>query len=217
MHSKRTIKNAFLMSFLVMIVSGCVHLGIYESRRYILIDGGAHKGETIREFEKSELYLKHSWEIFSFEANPCLIPFIPEKQNLTVLNKAMWVDNGGLNFYFGVDSLAGNVVNTHGTDTTKEPVYVDSVDFGQWLKENFKLKDTIFVKMDIEGAEYAILDKMLEDGSMEYVDKLYVEFHSPIMDNISKEKDKEFIDAVEKLGIPVVVKTMETPHGEYFD
>jgi FkbM family methyltransferase len=218
MYSKNTIKNAFMIFLLVVMAYGCTYAGTHKGNsRYIFIDGGAHKGETIREFEKSNLYSKHPWEIFSFEANPYLIPHIPEKQNVTVLNKAMWVDNKGLDFYFGFSTLAGNVVKTKDTDTAKESIYVDSVDFGQWLMKNFERKDILFVKMDIEGAEYPILNKMLRDGSIEYIDKLYVEFHSPIMDDISEVNDKELVDAIEKFGIPIVIKAMGTPDGEYFN
>ncbi|MBL7132263.1 MAG: FkbM family methyltransferase [Candidatus Omnitrophica bacterium] len=228
MYSKNTIKIFIIIFLLAIITYVCIYHGICKkslsnskkslsNSRYIFIDGGAHKGETIYEFERSNLYSKHRWEIFSFEANPYLISYIPKKKNVTVLNKAMWIDNKGLDFYFGVSTLAGNVVENKQTDTTKKSIKVDSVDFGQWLKENFKQEDIIFVKLDIEGAEYPILDKMLKDESIEYVDKLYVEFHSSIMDDITEAKDKELVDAIKKLGILVAVKLMDSGNGKYFD
>lgn len=35
----------------------------------------------------------------------------------------------------------------------------------------------IYCKMDIEGAEFAVLRKMLKDGTVKYLKKLWVEFH----------------------------------------
>lgn len=35
----------------------------------------------------------------------------------------------------------------------------------------------IYCKMDIEGAEFAVLRKMLKDGSINFIKKLWVEFH----------------------------------------
>jgi FkbM family methyltransferase len=214
----------FGILFLLAIGSyGCTHLENPSSRRYIFIDGGAHVGESVLDFEQSKLYPEHSWEIFSFEANPEMIPYltenlrlIPNKPNVTVINKAMWIDDKGIDFFFGVTDLAGNVVKTRDSDTTRKPVHIDSVDFGQWLKKNFTQKDFILVKMDIEGAEYPILRKMLKDGSIKYVDKLYVEFHPSIAENESESKDEEIVAAIKKLGIPVAVKSMTSAQGSYF-
>lgn len=49
--------------------------------------------------------------------------------------------------------------------------------YGEGLN-NFNKQDFIVVKMDIEGAEYAVLRKMINDRSLEYINDLYVEFHS---------------------------------------
>lgn len=178
------------------------HSALFQ-KRYIFVDGGAHTGETIANFEKSNLYSKHLWEIFSFEANPNLIPHFPKKPNLIVLNKAIWIHDEGVNFYLGKDRLGSSILKHKKTgELSRIPTRVESVDFGQWLRRNFKLKDFIIVKLDIEGAEYEVLDKMLLDGSIKYVDALYVEFHN-IKVGIPPQKDKELIGKIEALDIPV--------------
>ncbi len=223
MRNEHIMKFLGILFLLTMHSYGCTNLENSSSRRYIFIDGGAHVGESVLDFEQSKLYPQHPWEIFSFEANPELIPYltenlrlIPRAPKVTVINKAMWIDDKGIDFFFGVTDLAGNVVKTRDSDTTRKPVHVDSVDFGQWLKKNFKQKDFILVKMDIEGAEYPILKKMLKDGSMKYVDKLYVEFHPSIAEDESESKDKEIVEAIKKLGIPVAMKSMSSVQGSYF-
>ena len=60
------------------------------------------------------------------------------------------------------------------------------------------------LQMDIEGAEYNVLEKMIEDGSIDYINTLFVEWHDYQMKNkeietekikaILKEKKIEYID-----------------------
>ena len=58
-------------------------------------------------------------------------------------------------------------------NTTK--VKVESVDFSYWLKNNTAATDDIMVKMDIEGAEYDIIDKMFVDGTINRVQIIIIE------------------------------------------
>jgi len=191
--------------------------GISLPKRYIFIDGGTHLGETIAHFEKSKLYSRYPWEIFSFEANPNLIGDIPKRKNMTILNKAIWTHDGTIEFYLAEETLSSSILENKKTGgLSKTPTRVDSVDFGQWLKRNFSKDDYIFVKFDIEGAEYDVLDKMLSDGSIAYVDKLYIEFHNVKVD-VPVEPDGELLTAIKKMGVDVKA----TPHapseeGDYF-
>jgi len=54
---------------------------------------------------------------------------------------------------------------------------VECIDFSRWVLDNFKEDDHIIVKMDIEGAEFRVLVKMIHDGSINYINELYVEWH----------------------------------------
>lgn len=188
--------------------------------RYIFIDGGAHLGETINAFKKSRLYSEHQWKIYSFECNPQVIERLREhhsqSEDIEIINKAMWIHSQGLEFYFAKSTLGGNVVKNQYTPKKRKSTHVESIDFGDWLKENFEIEDTIFVKLDIEGAEYEILNKMLRDGSIKYVDKFYIEFHSVIMKDITEENDKELINKITKLGIQIHRKDLGSDEGDYF-
>lgn len=170
--------------------------------RFVFIDGGAHRGETIKTFKKSTLYSEHRWNIYSFECNPQVLEILRERfsqsDDVEIINKAMWIHSQGLEFYFAKSTLEGNVVKNLHTPRERKSTHVESIDFGDWLKENFKIEDTIHVKLDIEGAEYEILDKMFRDGSIRYVDKFYIEFHSAIMKDITEEKDDYLINRITK-------------------
>ena len=186
-------KILFIAVFLIPVfIAGLLVLKFKDhAKRYIFIDGGAHKGETIAHFEKTKMYRDHPWEIYAFEANPHLMSFFPERHGLTVLNQAIWNQDGFIEFYLGEDSLSSSLIKDKKTGNLRpRPVRVPCVDFGQWLKKNFSIYDYILVKLDIEGAEYDVLDKMLSDGTIAYVDKLYIEFHNTEV-NVPVEKDKE--------------------------
>ncbi len=204
---KRPIAGTALVTIAVIFGSFCASRleEPPDGRRYAFIDGGAHMGESIAKFEKSNLYRKHRWEMFSFEANPNLIAFIPRKPNLTILNKAIWTSDGTLEFYLATNTESSSILkNKKSGELNHTPIIVESVDFGQWLKANFEIKDYLFIRLDIEGAEYEVLNKMLGEGTIEYVDRLSLEFHNARV-GVSVERDKEIIAKIKKLGIPVKV------------
>jgi FkbM family methyltransferase len=188
---------------------------ISSKKRYIFVDAGAHRGETIAHFEKSSLYSQHPWEMFAFEANPNLIPDIPKKPNLTVLNKAVWTEDGTVEFYLGENTLSSSLLGDKKPGLSKTPIKIPSVDFGQWLKKNFSKDDVIFVKLDIEGAEYEVLDKMLQDESITYVDRLYVEFHNERV-GVPEDRDRELVLAIQKKGVVIKIHSTEATQGDYF-
>eukprot|EP00906_Rhabdomonas_costata_P035029 RCo049247 len=59
----------------------------------------------------------------------------------------------------------------------KRPVSVPSIDFSRYLRETFTLSDFVVVKMDIEGAEYQIIPKLLQEGTVDLIDELFLECH----------------------------------------
>jgi FkbM family methyltransferase len=194
---------------------------------YVLIDGGAHEGETVLAFIRSELYTKHKWEVFAFEPNAELISKIPKGNRVTVLNRALWDRDGQIEFHFSRQgTLGGSVVSSYIPAPEMRTVKVACVDLGQWLARQFKKSDVIYVKLDVEGAEYAILEKMLRDGTIGYVDKLYIEFHGaqqaaaagepPEAITAKRRKDYELIEAITGLGIAVSIHEPEEPQGAYF-
>lgn len=197
-------KTIGALAVIAILIAGYVLLKNNKSDpKYIFIDGGAHIGESTQNFLKSNIYRRHPWEIIAFEANPRLIPRFPTKPNATVLNKAIWISEEGIEFYLAENTVSSSIIKDKKTGKlSKAPVRVESVDFGQWLKSNFTKNDFILVKLDIEGAEYDVLEKMLTDGTMKYVDDLRVEFHNDKV-GVPMEKDTALTKQIEALGIPV--------------
>tara|TARA_B100001113_G_C21104862_1_gene620408 strand:- start:949 stop:1650 length:702 start_codon:yes stop_codon:yes gene_type:complete len=62
-----------------------------------------------------------------------------------------------------------------------ETIKVESINLSQWIIDNFSKDDYIVLKMDIEGSEYEILPKMIEDGSINYINAAFIEWHDWVM------------------------------------
>ena len=52
-----------------------------------------------------------------------------------------------------------------------------AIDFARWLHDHARDAAFVAVKMDIEGAEYDVLEHLLETKAIDLVDMLFVEFH----------------------------------------
>jgi FkbM family methyltransferase len=171
--------------------------------RCVLIDGGAHRGETIAHFEKTRTFGKHDWEIIAFEANPYLVSEIAERPHLTLLNQAIWNEDEELEFFLARQSEGSSVFGDKKSGSLqKEPVKVEAVDFSRWLREGFAPEDRVLAKLDIEGAEYDVLDELLADGTAGLIDRLYVEFHN-VKVGVDQARDVELTAALREKGVEV--------------
>lgn len=119
-----------------------------------------------------------------------------EKKYLIIfINEAAWIKDGEIIFY------DEQLVNPQGSTLIKEKkgignmevIRVKGFDFSEWLKQ-FK-DDYVILFMDIEGAEYDILNKMFEDGTISIPKKIFYEGHAH---KIYNDRIKELCVKVEK-------------------
>lgn len=151
-------------------------------------------------------------EFFAFEPQPELRACVQDVQRrypevpIHFLPRAVWVEDGTRDFYLateygqnhkgGSTLLEGHVRNAAKVDYAN-PVVVETVDLSGWIKRNFARRDHLVVKMDIEGAEYPVLEKMLAEGTIDYVDELFVEFHWQMNVNIARDRHERLRAALE--------------------
>ena len=57
-------------------------------------------------------------------------------------------------------------------------VDVYGVDVATFITKYFDKDDNVFVKMDVEGLEFAILQKLMDNGGIQIIDKLVMECHA---------------------------------------
>ena len=79
------------------------------------------------------------------------------------------------------------------------PVPVPAVDFSAWLRRTVSPGDRVVVKMDIEGAEYPVLAKLVDEGTINLISVLYIEWHYDRFPAMSRAEHDKVAAAVSGL------------------
>ena len=149
--------------------------------RKIFIDAGCHHGESVDAFIKSKDYDK-AFEVHCFEPDKSLYLSLLYNDDIDCLhNYAVSTYNGSVSFYHATnkEKAGGSICDSKETGCLDKdnPSRVICVDFSQWLIDTFDEEDYIILRMNIEGAEYPILTKMIMDSTIKYINKLSISFH----------------------------------------
>ena len=150
--------------------------------RKIFLDCGAYNGCYVELFTK--MYDDYEeYEVFSFEANTKLNDQIISTakkykfKNFTLINEAVWISSG-IKYFNGWELVdPKNDTDDINLTTGKSGGNLQTLDFSKFILDNFDKNDNIILKMDIEGAEYKVIDKMFNDDSLKYISKFYGELH----------------------------------------
>jgi hypothetical protein len=92
----------------------------------------------------------------------------------------------------GGTNIIENINYRYNLNIEKYHTKVECFDFSKFILDNFSKDDFIVIKMDIEGSEFEVLDKMFKDGSIDYVNTMFVEWHDD-MRSISSTQLQENI------------------------
>lgn len=176
----------------------------------IFLDCGTHYGEGLNDFIQ-RYNIDKNWEVYSFEPNKYLWQEHFNNNphtNIQYINKAIYIHDDTIVFNIAYPNTdASSIYGKHIGDSLYNSVEVQCIDLSKFILDNFSKDDFIVVKMDIEGAEYEVLRKMIKDESLNYINDIYVEFHShkdeyAILENgENKESTFKLIDEIKSLGI----------------
>lgn len=169
----------------------------------VFIDLGCYNGDTVEEFKNWRRVAfpgREDWVIHGFDPNPyfeeawSIIPDVEFHQ------KAAWIEDGKSEF--SLSDIGSTLMKSKNTWDAGEKVTVETFDFSEWVKQ-FK-DDFVVLKMDIEGAEFLLLDKMINDGTITIPDWLMVEFHpNKVAEYNSRDKDI-FIERIKNLKVRIL-------------
>lgn len=192
-----------------------VQLGLCSHiHRKILLDCGAHFGEAI-----ASLYcdgaINEQFQVLAFEPNPAC--HFPERAKqfplqIEVFNAAVWTDNGRV--AFNQEVLEDNDGETTGQGSAihgigyNQPfqtrsIEVDCIDLDAFICQLPKDAE-IHCKLDIEGAEFAVLRKLIATGTIRKIKRLYVEFHQRRMDCETDQTVDDLIHEIKSNGVEFV-------------
>lgn len=177
----------------------------------IFFDCGTHYGEGLRQF--SDMFqMNEEWKIHTFEANPVTYEVFKNRRlphlgnNVLAYNYAVTTYDGEIDMY--IESPDTEIRDTgQGSSIVskdkwnpqdgilkfkEELVPVPCIDLSKFLELHTSEDDFIVMKLDVEGAEYDILDKMLEEMTLHRISHLFVEFHAKYFTNLEEMQQREF-------------------------
>ena len=171
----------------------------------VFLDCGSNIGHGLNKIYK-EMSMDKSWEIYCFEINKECIKILKQNntdKNISFIEKAVLVDETILpmtiEYAPEYDNWTGGATNIMG-DNFKKPGYikkeyikksysVSTINFSNFIKNHFSKNDFIVCKMDIEGAEYEVLNKMIKDDTLQYINIFYIEWHNKLLQKKYNEKN----------------------------
>lgn len=176
----------------------------------VFVDLGCYDGDTVEEFRnwsKIAFPDKKDWKIYAFDPNPKFKDDWENKKDANTVfeQKAAWIENGTIEV--AIDDANEPVGTTVMPGKKKiwdhnEKITVECFDFAKWI-ETFD-KDFVVVKMDIEGAEFPVLERMIDLGTARIPSHLLVEFHPNKVEEYTTDDKNALIRRLENNGTNVL-------------
>ena len=162
--------------------------------RGLFVDCGSNIGQGYSYFSKH--YRNEHFDYILVEPNPRCLPFLEAlrsdcRSHIEIIGKAASTKSGSA-MLFGPPSKEGgptdqalSIIAEHNSCLyDSEAATTDTVEtfsLSQLILEKRNSYDVIALKMDVEGAEYDVLQDFLETGAHRALFAVYVEFHSRYM------------------------------------
>ena len=178
-HVSRTLRGP---SFLQLLLAA----GLAPPGRRIYINIGARgpardSSTTLHEhYPGAENFIHHAFEADS-AFNDVWQNASRHDKRIRYHNVAAWTENTMLQL--GMRSAASHVLDTttgiyKDDHKVKSMQQVRAIDFARWLSAHVQRRDFVVLKIDIEGAEYAVLPSLLANhGTVCLIDEIFLECH----------------------------------------
>lgn len=172
--------------------------GSRPEARCLFVDCGGYDGCSTLQF----LIENPHFDCITFEPNPELWQYYCDLPTLLV-RKAVYNYDGEIRFTVDpVDFDGSSIIEGKQIDWDRKvanddcpTITVPCVDLSGYIRQLSRHYDRIVLKLDVEGAEYDILEKMLADETIGLIETLYCEFHLGKMD-VTRERHEQIIAAV---------------------
>lgn len=166
----------------------------------VFIDCGAYKGKLTRRFREKNPDAK----FYAFECHPHFEK-INYGDDVHTYRSAVWTHDGTMPLYVnhktpGVEGHSAFADKTTNHIDPNHPIMVKCVDFSCWLACNFAENNKVLhVKMNIEGAEYPVLEKCIVDKTISLIKYLYIHWHYMKIPSITVERHRKLVNELAKI------------------
>lgn len=167
----------------------------------IFIDLGAFDGDTIAQ----AMRVARADKYFGFE--PYILSFNEAKKrfkdhtNVKLFQAAAATVDGQAFFYIHKkDMYEGNSMFKNKPNVNPSaPIRVETIDIAKFISSNCFKDDEITLKVDVEGKEYDIFEHLIATGVIQYISKIYCEWHYKKV-GISEERHNAVLTQLQGLG-----------------
>ena len=159
----------------------------------IFFDIGAGTGDDIKGFYGLDENHKN-WKVYAFEANRDRSNRLKLRYpNITVVEAAAGTYNGTTTFYTG-GGPNGYTTKKEKTANIGNESIVEVVYLCEYMRSVCSQEDNICMVIDIEGAEYEVVDALKKSELIDWIDDLYIEFHGEKLEGFDINIENEMID-----------------------
>ncbi len=174
----------------------------------VVVDCGASIGDTV------EVFLGKGAIVHAFEPNPAAFAHLqtrfPDSANLTLYQKAISDHNGTARFFLhedlGPETLktanGSSLLDFKGNVDRSAPVEVPTIDLSEFLLD---LETQVEVlKIDIEGAELGVVNKLLDTTAYQKANRILVETHERKIPELLEETNA-LRERIESMGLTSLI------------
>jgi len=165
---------------------------------HICIDCGAHAGII------TDIYRHQDAEVYSFEPNLDLFTILERKyqtdNKVHLYNQAVWDKNTTMELHhypeensnFFNDTQEATLIETLYEKSNSQANQVEVIDLVFFIKDNFIAKNMriYFLKLNIQGAEFEILEKIIQEEIYTHIDYIMCETHERFFEDGQEKIDK---------------------------
>ncbi len=153
---------------------------LQTGERGLFIDCGGYDGCSAVKF----MLQNPQFDSITFEPNPALWPHYADVPT-TLIKKAAYTHGGTVTFTIdetdadGSSLVESKKIDWHGKVANEEcpKIEVGCVDIVELVRKAATQYQKIVLKLDIEGAEYDVLEKLVQEDLVKHLTIIYAEFH----------------------------------------
>lgn len=173
----------------------------------VFIDGGARVGEVFDIIHR-DMPQYIDFDFVLYEPHPNHIEHLTNLSNekkFTYINGAIWDKTGLFDFFLSVD-IYGDQGSTLCSDKKEKlnletPVKVQTYDIVDILNK-YEKDDYIVLKLDVEGAEYDIIQRLIDTNNIHKVKEYIIEWHDSFFEGKRKPR-WDYITEINKYSIHI--------------
>jgi FkbM family methyltransferase len=172
--------------------------------RRIFIDLGAFDGDTL----ELAMSLYPDTDLF--------VAFEPSRENLALLRTrfmthpkvrivaaaAGTTDAAQVILYHATGLYGHSLLQSKANVSADDAEEVEMIDFSRYVSEEFKPSDHIVLKIDIEGSEYDLLERMIEQRSIDRIATLFCEWHHRRV-GVSARRHRALVRTLRREGLSI--------------